>query len=78
MRFVFGLLGIVLALAIVGTLVKKQMDATRLTAPPGLSAPDGKPASNVREQSQQMQQQYKQQLESTLQQGADRLQQEPQ
>ena len=69
MRFFFGLIGLVVVLAIVGTLVKQQLASQKALAPalpalqvPGTPAPTG----NVREQSQQIQQQYKQALEGAL------------
>ena len=71
MRFFFGLIGLVVVLAIVGTLVKQQLASQKALAPalpalqvPGTPAPTG----NVREQSQQIQQQYKQALDAALQQ----------
>jgi hypothetical protein len=71
MRAAFGLVGLVVALALVGVLVKKQLAATRAPVPalqsvPGPVAPA--PAATVREQSQQMQQQVKQQMEGLMQQ----------
>ncbi|MDF1484423.1 hypothetical protein PY257_04380 [Ramlibacter sp. H39-3-26] len=69
MRGGFGLIGLVLALLIVGVLVKKQLAAT--TAPvPALQAqvPGAAPATGtVRAQSQQIQQQYKQAVEAAMQ-----------
>ncbi|ART54905.1 hypothetical protein CBP36_11445 [Acidovorax carolinensis] len=74
MRAVFGLVGLVVALAIVGVLAKKQLAATR-TPVPSLQLPaasDGAasptPTGTVREQSQQVQQQVKQQMEGLMQQ----------
>ena len=68
MRFFFGLIGLVVVLAIVGTLVKQQLASQKVVVPalqvPGAPAPTG----NVREQSQQIQQQYKQALDAALQQ----------
>ena len=71
MRFFFGLIGLVVVLAIVGTLVKQQLASQKALAPalpalqvPGTPAPTG----NVPEQSQQIQQQYKQALDAALQQ----------
>ena len=69
----FGLVGLVVALALVGVLVKKQLSATRAPVPalqgvPGLAPPASSPAATVREQSQQMQQQVKQQVEGLMQQ----------
>ena len=71
MRGVFGMVGLVVALAIVGVLAKKQLVSTQAVVPslqvPG-AAPVLAPTGSVREQSQQVQQQYKQALESALQQ----------
>lgn len=72
MKGVFGLAGLLLALAIVGVVVKKQLDSTSQRVPvltpgvPGSAAPA--PAATVREQSQQVQQQYKQAVEGLMQQ----------
>ncbi len=73
MRAVFGLVGLVVVLAIVGLLAKKQLSATRAPVPalqtvaPG-AAPASAPPVTVREQSQQVQQQVKQQMEGLMQQ----------
>ncbi|WP_287877379.1 hypothetical protein [Acidovorax sp.] len=74
MRAVFGLVGLVVALAIVGVLAKKQLAATRTPVPalqlpvaPGSAAAPA-PAGTVRAQSQQVQQQVKQQVEGLMQQ----------
>lgn len=73
MRAMFGLVGLVVALAIVGVLVKKQLSATRMPVPAlqtatGAAAPASAPTGTVREQSQQMQQQVKQQMDALMQQ----------
>ena len=71
MRTGFGLIGLLLALALVAVLVKKQMSATRVAVPPavqGLPAPAAGAASTVRAQSQQVQQQVKQQMDALMQQ----------
>ena len=62
MRALFGLVGLVVVLAIVGLLAKKQLAATRAPGPAlqpatGSAAPASEPTGTVREQSQQMQQQ---------------------
>ena len=71
MRGVFGMVGLVVALAIVGVLAKKQLASTQAVVPslqvPG-AAPVPAPTGSVREQSQQVQQQYKQALEAAMQQ----------
>ncbi|MDD5334475.1 MAG: hypothetical protein PHS32_12105 [Rhodoferax sp.] len=75
MKGIFGLLGLLLCLAIVGVLVKKQLTSTQQMLPalqvPMATDPQGSastPAATVREQPQQLQQQYKQALEGALQQ----------
>lgn len=71
MRAAFGLVGLVVALALVGVLVKKQLAATRAPVPAFQSVPGAAPpasAATVREQSQQMQQQVKQQVDGMMQQ----------
>lgn len=75
MKGIFGLLGLLLCLAIVGVLVKKQLASTQQMVPalqvPMATDPQGSasaPAATVREQSQQLQQQYKRALEGALQQ----------
>jgi len=59
----FGLIGLVLALLIVGWLAKRQMGA--LVAPPMPAS--SAPAASVRDQSQQIQQQIKQSLDAATQ-----------
>ena len=71
MRALFGVLGLVVVLGIVGWLNKTQLASTR-QAIPSLAAPGADPASapaaTAREQSQQMQQQFKQSVEAAMQQ----------
>ena len=78
MRSLFGVLSLVVALAVVGLLVKKQLTSTQ-QALPSLSVPapavvttDDVTAPQtpgaVKTQSQQVQQQYKQALEQAMQQ----------
>lgn len=71
MRALFGLVGLVVVLAIVGLLAKKQLAATRAPVPAlqtatGAAAPASAPTGTVREQSQQMQQQVKQQVKQQV------------
>ncbi|MES2362588.1 MAG: hypothetical protein V4646_12390 [Pseudomonadota bacterium] len=75
MRAMFGVLGLLVALGAVGLIIKKQLASTRQAIPvlavPASTGPDGtntKPAATVQEQSQQIQQQYKQALEGAMQQ----------
>lgn len=72
MRFMLGLVGLLVVLALVAVLGKKQLQATReITVQPG--GPAITTGGNVREQSQQSQQsqqiqnQVRQQLESAMQ-----------
>lgn len=66
---VIGLIGLVLALAIVGLLVKKQMSSIAAPALSSAPAPGGSaPAGDARAQSQQIQQQFKQSLDAAMQQ----------
>lgn len=74
MRALFGVLSLVVVLAIVGMLAKKQLTAARpMPVPVAVPAPDGGLASpgdmpaTVKAQSQQMQQQYQKALESAMQ-----------
>ncbi|MBV7540943.1 hypothetical protein [Acidovorax sp. sic0104] len=84
MRGLFGLVGLVVVLAIVGIVAKKQLSATRAPAAvleqqqaPGLgtgaSAPAANPGGNVRMQSQQVQQQVQQQLDDIMKQRSQDL-----
>ena len=72
MKAVFGLVGLLLALVIVGVVVKKQLDSTSQWVPALAPAVPGgaasAPAATVREQSQQVQQQYKQAVDGLMQQ----------
>jgi hypothetical protein len=75
MRAAFGLVGLVVALAIVAVLAKKQLNsvnAIQVPQPagtsPGAVVPPVDPNATVKEQSQQIQQQYKQAVEGALQQ----------
>ena len=74
MRGILGLVGLLLSLAIVGLLVKKQLTSTQQIIPAlevpvtaGVQRPASAPTT-AGEQSQQVQQQYKQALEGALQQ----------
>ena len=76
MRAVLGIVSLMLVLAVVGLLAKKQLSATRMAVPAlqqpaPLAGADGAappaPAS-VRDQSLHIQQQYKQTLEGLVQQ----------
>ena len=67
MRGVFGVVGLLLTLAIVGVLAKKNLSSVTTVAPPAgmASAPAG---ATVKEQSQLLQQQVQQSVEATVQQ----------
>ena len=80
MRAVFGLAGLLVVMAIVALLMKQNLNATRAGAAPAPAAVDGvkvpqiDTSKNVREQSQQIQQQVQVQLNQAAQQDAKRLQ----
>ncbi len=70
MRIIFGLLGLIVVLAIVATLAKKQLGAvTEIKVPQAarIAAPAVDANASVQQQSQQLQQQIKQSVESSLQ-----------
>ena len=65
---VVGLIGLLLALVIVGVLVKKQLGGVAASPlSPGAVASTPAAAGNVREQSQQIQQQIRQSLDAAQQ-----------
>ena len=67
MRAIFGIVSLLIVLAIVGVLAKKQLGAVTMVAPPAGLA--GTPAgATVQQQSQLIQQQVNQSVEATLQQ----------
>ena len=66
MRTVFGVLSLLMVVAVIGVLAKKQLSANGSV--PGASAPAGSPGATLPQQSQQIQQQIKQSIESTMQQ----------
>ena len=73
MRAVFGMVGLLVVLAIVAVLSKKNLSATKdaVSRPPvvdGVQVPQIDTSKNVREQSQQIQDQVRKQLEQTMQQ----------
>ena len=75
MRVVLGIVSLLLVLAVVSLLAKKQLSAARMAAPAlqqavPVAGADGMPLpapASVREQSQQVQQQYKQAVEGLMQ-----------
>lgn len=82
MRGLFGLVGLVVVLAIVGLVAKKQLSSTRAPAAAlqqapiagtGASVPVINPTGNVQQQSQQVQQQVQQQLDDIMKQRAQSL-----
>ena len=67
MRGLFGVVGLLITLAIVGVLAKKNLSSVTTVAPPAgmASAPAG---ATVKQQSQLIQQQVQQSVEATVQQ----------
>jgi hypothetical protein len=80
MRALFGVVSLLVVLAIVGILAKKQLQAVHnvgASLPPAQASTDGTQtaapaASTVRAQSQQIQQRVVDDVNKALQQGADR------
>lgn len=66
MRALFGVLGLMATLAIVAILAKKQLGA--LTATPPVVAASAPTGATIQQQSQQIQKQVAQSVETTLQQ----------
>ncbi len=73
MKGLFGIVSLLLALVIVGLLIKQQLGVTRLATPtlapsaPASSVPNTDTANiTVRQQAVQTQQQYKQALEAAM------------
>ena len=64
---VVGLIGLVLALLVVGVLAKKQMSAALTPAVPAMPPGATAPAGDVRTQSRQIQEQIKQSLDAAQQ-----------
>lgn len=72
MRSVFGVLTLLMVVAVVGLLAKKQLSAVSAIKPPMPVAsgvlPQSPPTGNIQQQSQQVQQQFKAATEAALQQ----------
>lgn len=68
MRIGLGIVSLLVALALVALLTRKSVDATRIAVPALQSVPAGAASApaTVREQSQQIQQDYKKALDSAL------------
>jgi len=67
MKSSFGLIGLLVALAIVGLLVKKQMTSVPQVLPPVPGASAVAPAATTVQQSRQLQQQVQQQVQQAMQ-----------
>jgi guanyl-specific ribonuclease Sa len=73
MKGIFGLVGLLLVLTIVGLLAKKQLSSTSAVVPrtntgTGVSVPASDPGATPQQQSQQIQQQVKQSVDAAMQQ----------
>ncbi|NML86715.1 hypothetical protein [Polaromonas sp.] len=75
MRAIFGVLGLLIVLVVVGVLAKKQLGALSLVPPQnpaaanaGVTLPATSPGATPQAQSQQIQQQIKQSVEAAMQQ----------
>lgn len=81
MRAIFGVVGLLVALAIVGMLAVKQLKATGQSIadvrPAGAGAASGPQSGTVREQSRQLQQRVQSDVTRALEQGAAARKDEP-
>lgn len=73
MRILFGVLSLLIVVAVLGTLAKKQLGGvSAITTNSGeagqMESPASAPVGNTRQQSQQIQQQVKQSLDAAMQQ----------
>jgi multidrug efflux pump subunit AcrB len=70
MRVVFGVLSLLVVVAVVGFLAKKQLDSARVpvAVPQTAGVPVAPPGATPAQQSQQLQQQVKKDVESLMQQ----------
>jgi hypothetical protein len=71
MRMIFGVLSLLVALAIVGYLAKTQLKAVTVAPVAGVPAAQA-PAATPAQQSQQIQRQVQDDIARAMQQGADR------
>ena len=67
MRAGVGILGLMLALLVVGLLAKKQLGGVSVTVPAGAAGASA-PAGTAQQQSQQLQEQVKKSVEDAMQQ----------
>ncbi len=69
MRAVFGVLSLLIVVAVVAVLARKQLGANAIVpANPGVAMPATAPGATVQQQSQQIQDQVKQSVEAAMQQ----------
>jgi hypothetical protein len=66
MRIIFGLVSLLVVVAIVGVLAKKQLSAVTQLPNPTSSTPNAAAPANIAEQSKQMQAQVKDQLNDAM------------
>jgi len=76
MRAMFGVVSLLVVLAIVGIVASRQLKAVNAVGVAPATSTSPAPAGNVREQSQQLQQRMKSDVAGALQQGADRSQEQ--
>jgi len=70
MRAIFGVVSLLVVLAIVGLMAKKQLQAVNAVSAP--AAATGSAAGTPQERSQQVQQRVQQDVQRALEQGAER------
>jgi len=71
MKAIFSLVGLLLVLALLGFLAKKQLQSTseiRIKPPEGVALPQTTPGATPQQQSQEIAQQVKQSLDAAMQQ----------
>ncbi|MDH3460026.1 MAG: hypothetical protein OEM00_03420 [Burkholderiaceae bacterium] len=77
MRMVFGVLSLLVVLAIIGSLAKKQLQAVSVPVEPsGTAASAPPPSGTPAQQSQQLQRRVADDVSKALEQGASRLENE--
>ena len=67
MRMIFGVLSLLLVVAVIAFMSKKQVSSINEIKVPGAASSSAAPMGNVQQQSQQIQQQFKAAAEAALQ-----------
>ena len=72
MRIIFGVLGLLIVVAIVGMLAKRELQAVRAIAPANAAASAAVPTGTPAQQSKELQRQIGSDIDKALQQGMQR------